>query len=241
MDPKFVGQSVAQEVAETYYSENTFFVVREYLLPNLLSSHRFLTAFQPYNHIRKLTVLCHMYRAELISNRSEGDEIVPSDNARGLQFLTSTYNGLSSLCLLKQRDKLEITIHLESMNIPSFSRPRRRVEFKLREESWMLHFLEVLRQPVYDLLHSGSRVTVYHRNNDSYRYLTKFGDANPNPKDLFQVTAEEWHKEKSEHGVWHFSRNLLDREAIESDETPLCEALGKRWGVQSALGGFRGI
>ncbi|KAF2872187.1 hypothetical protein BDV95DRAFT_38360 [Massariosphaeria phaeospora] len=192
MDPRYMGESMAQEVAETYYSQNHFSVPSyNKHLKGLLSSHPLLPAIRPFDLIRKVDVPIEEFQSAAWLNWEQEKE-----------QLDERYNRLSSLCMLSRRDQVQVKIEL-STQYSAFKSPSHHPENELQEERHILNSLEVMRKPIYDLLHSGSKVILRHEQEPQHedddqvwqwRYLTSFGERNDAVMNVFQLTAEEWQK-----------------------------------------------
>lgn len=192
MNPDFVGDVMAKEVAELYYSMLPFSIdcgeTSEHLLSEYLNGDPFKVSIRPYEHIQKLTVCFHT-----------GED---KDDLEGF------HKKLTPLLSLPQRDKsrihLEITTHSAC-------------------EAYMLNLLEELRQPVYELMHSGATVTVEHvdENYDCFqkrRYLTSQGRYLREDLpivDCFTLSAEQWAQEVKGRRPWetpeHFHHEHVDQ------------------------------
>ena len=143
MDPLAVGLPMVREVAEIYFTQNTFgFALERGDLASTMTDDPFGLGFPPRDYIRSLH-LTTSFR--------------PLDQYRGVteeEVLTLFYEQLKSLTLITRKDRLCVNVLLDT----HFS------DNDTKHERMMLNILEVLRQPIYDLMHAGTKLDLTHHN-----------------------------------------------------------------------------
>jgi len=160
-------------------------------MTKLFKADPFEMGTKPYELIRKFTLAFNFYETNLESE----DELM------------AMYNNLQSLQLLPTKRNHEICIRLETSFHAWGNKP---YPCPMEDRRVMLNILELLRQPVYDLIHRGKAVRVFHANLDhmedpswrpvsdvSVRYVINptRGRGKWWPKgQLFGMTEEEWRK-----------------------------------------------
>ncbi|KAI4689460.1 uncharacterized protein J4E88_002812 [Alternaria novae-zelandiae] len=215
MDPAYFGVQVAQELAEAYYSTNTFYITSDEEMIKLFKADPFQMGTKPYELIRKFTLALNFYETNLES----GDELM------------AMYNNLQSLQLLPTKRNHEICIRLETSFHAWGNKP---YPYSMEDRRVMLNILEVLRQPVYDLIHRGKAIRIFQANLDhmkdpswrqvsdvSVRYLInpKRGRGRWWPRgQLFGMTEEEWRKEKEEASNADPTQHFIFRPRAAEDE-----------------------
>ncbi|KAI4924099.1 hypothetical protein J4E85_008259 [Alternaria conjuncta] len=220
MDPAYFGMQVAQELTEAYYSTNTFYVTSDEEMAKLFKADPFEMGTKPYELIRKFTLAFNFYETNLESK----DELM------------AMYNNLQLLKLLPTKRNHEICIRLETSFHAWGNKP---YPYSMEDRRVMLNILELLRQPVYDLIHRGKAVRVFHANLDhmedpswrqvsdvSVRYLINptRGRGKWWPKgQLFGMTEEEWRKEKQD-GDADPKGHFIFRPRAEEDEQEAANA-----------------
>ena len=176
MNPDLVGLEMARGIAEVYFAESSICLPRAEFLPVLLKFDPFNLGFQPFDSIRRLTIL------------------------ETLDF-HHLHENLMHLCRIKQKGAFELDLRL----LTPFPHPRKNV-ITVQDERRMLCLLEDLRYPIYELIHSGSKVTIWQvipkeeKPSHAHRRITRFSnDIIPTlnirraPEvDFFTLTAEEW-------------------------------------------------
>ena len=191
LDPRNVGPKAALEISKSYYSRNVFDIsvgLDEYA--QVLS--RFLTAppylkesVKPFELVRKVVIRGKLQEVPKLLDKFKiyRDE---RDSDGEIDLLEDWQSSMRDVALIEHTDRLRLEFVLETNfhhTGPSL--------FALREFSQveklrcLLHFLEMLRQPIYDLIHAGAKVTV-----------TLKDDWNAGrPKDLthfFSLTGQMW-------------------------------------------------
>jgi len=197
MDPAYFGVHAAQELAETYYSINSFYITSAQEMSNLFRADPFKLGMKPYQFIRKFTLLLNFSGTEMQSE----DEVA------------TLHKNLQDLQLLPTKRKHEICIRLETafqIGTIKLGGYRYRHPYDMEDERIMLNILESIRRPVYDLIHRGESVRVFQANLDDWctpgqkriedvgiRYLTSAervkGQWGP-PCRFFSMTEGEWQK-----------------------------------------------
>ncbi|KAI4649524.1 hypothetical protein J4E93_003844 [Alternaria ventricosa] len=147
MDPAYFGTQVAQELAEVYYTTNTFYITSDENMSKLFQADPFALGIKPYELILKFTLMLNFYETKLESE----DELM------------AMHKNLQLLQLLPTKRNHEICIRLETSFHPSGNKP---YSYSMEDSRVMLNILELLRQPVYDLLHRGKAIRIFQANLD---------------------------------------------------------------------------
>lgn len=194
LNPAYVGQAMALEIAEAYYSQNIFDVTKAKYLSRLLLTDYHGLGIKPYEWIREVR----------LSLKFGKQDSRPEDE---LETLKKTYAHLRNLCLIRQKNRLKVDIYVHTTfhgqidDDANVDKPR---SYQVDHERRVLNVLEMLRQPVYDLLHAGSKISLVHFNNESiedagmtaFRSLTRHGGLHGADSvtvvDFFCKGKEEW-------------------------------------------------
>ena len=184
MNPAFVGMEMAKEIAAVYWSKNSFMFTTQNELRHALTTDHFGLDVSPFDHIREFVVQVeHHFNAN-----------PPPDEE---SWLHKRFDALQTMCMVKKKDLLKVEIRLST----DFDDPA-----DIEDERCMFNLLEMLRYPVYELLHAGSEVRIeqYNGEEDSLqedvgdRFLTIYSRSwrkeNKPELDFFQMSAEEWEK-----------------------------------------------
>ncbi|KAF2833566.1 hypothetical protein CC86DRAFT_400188 [Ophiobolus disseminans] len=226
MNPAFVGREVAREITAVYWSKNSFMFTSTGEFKEAMANDPFGLGMSPFDHIRTMTILLEY------GYGSHAD----SESA----YFMQTFEESKSLHVIKRKDLLCVEIRLNT----DFR--VRAGAFELEDECRMLNLLEMIRYPVYELLHAGSKIDIMEYNGDggdlAERHLTGYPEstqvgAHPNVN-FFQMNSNEWAKEKDSVGLWDASKNFVLEENNVLDETKLRNALRERWGKTHAMEGF---
>ena len=148
MDPAFVGLEMAKEIAEVYRKKNPFFFSSLPDFVKAMADDHFRPRVRPLDHIRELSIA--------IDYRIEG--------------LAGVYDALQTLGMIKNQDVLKVAILLNT-DFP----PIAPGYLRLDAECTMINLLEMLRCPVYELLHAGSKVVITHFDGDEGGYQEDTG------------------------------------------------------------------
>lgn len=194
MDPAYFGEHVAQELTESYYNINSFYITSAQETSKLFRADPFKLGTRPYQFIRKFTLALNLCEAELQSE----DE------------LATIHKHLQDLELLPAKRKHEICIRLETSFQPGqilLCGSRFRYPYDTEYKRVMLNIFESIRRPVYDLIHRGKSIRVFQANLDDMctprqrtnddvrtRYLTSAERVKHQwwpPRRLFSKTEEE--------------------------------------------------
>ncbi|KAJ4288988.1 hypothetical protein N0V90_011330 [Kalmusia sp. IMI 367209] len=221
MDPTFVGEKMAREIAQIYYKNQVFRFDSLPSLPYVLNDDPFNLELRPAAYIRNISVKCSHYRGAILHER------------------------LMPLLSIERKNVLRVEIHLEANYILSQSDTRRNRLNRIH----MLNLLEALRLPVYNLIHAGSKVMVLQRNkrqgppleSELERVLTPYVDSENISSPIvnfFQLSAREWDLEKFRVGIYDIEEFQLPVKET-TPEVQVTNALKQRWGQEEALGGFR--
>lgn len=185
MDPAYFGTDVAKELAEAYYALNRFALTSEEFLYPFLTFDPLALGIKPYKHIRRL------------------DLTLDFEDPRDVNF-ASVATHLQALQLIpEKRRKMDIHVNLTTSFTPYHNT---KFWYSVGAERIMLNILELLRWPVYELLHKGHAIQVLHENLDGrdrtslqtpQRNLTSYCSSNSkmsHKADFFYMTKEEWLK-----------------------------------------------
>ena len=129
INPEFVGQRIAGEITKVFFAESHFWLTSAEVLPDLLAYDPFNIGFQPFNWIRKLTILEDVSDSRLHDN-------------------------LMQLCRIKRKDLLQIELCFLTSFFTSPMFGNRQLD--------KLQLLEDIRWPVYELIHSCSKVRIWY-------------------------------------------------------------------------------
>jgi hypothetical protein len=200
MNPSYVGKEMAYEIAETYYKENDFWTTTEQYLPKLLFTDYHGIGIKPYEHVRQIR-LCIKING---GGNTPDEELARLDDA---------HTHLRNLCLITHKNSFSIYINLTTFYDPldhSDQSGDPPMLYAIDDERRMFNVLEMFRQPVYELLHAGSQVTILHSNrkwwnaddqseddpDTGYRTLTKYGrfrgDVTVAENNFFCMNKEIW-------------------------------------------------
>ncbi|CAN9354483.1 unnamed protein product [Alternaria sp. RS040] len=238
MDPSYFGTDVAIELAEAYYALNRFALTSEQFLYPFLTFDPLALGIKPYEHIRRL---------DLTLDFEDAHDVNFADVATHLQALQ---------LIPSKRRKMDIYVNLTTSFTPYVNT---KFKYSVEAERIMLNILELLRWPIYELLHKGHAVQVLHENVDGedrtspqipQRNLTSYcssGSKMSHMADFFYMTKEEWLKEKGRETVADpashhiFSLSAVGDEVYHADEMlekVVRRALKRRWDKDHALKGF---
>jgi hypothetical protein len=202
MNPSYVGKEMANEIAETYYKENKFWITTEQYLSKLLLTDCHGIGIKPYEHIRTIRLNIKL---------GVGGYAVDEEFER----LDDIHRHLRNLCLITRKDLFTVYITLTTFFDALDHRDQtgnRIMIYSIDDERRMLNVLEMFRQPVYELLHEGSQVTILHLNrkwwnaddqstddpDTGYRTLTKYGrfrgDVTVAENNFFHVDKKTWER-----------------------------------------------
>ncbi|KAH8726403.1 hypothetical protein GQ44DRAFT_725988 [Phaeosphaeriaceae sp. PMI808] len=222
LNADFVGQGMARENAELFYSINSGFYIQNALyLTDFLTNDRTRTGLKPYEHIRGPISL-----GIWTAIAQDPDEPAWQNTENEVAFLNKIYSIVSSLTLLACKSQVHLCLRFTTA-----PRYHSRIEGKRR----LHNILETLREPFYRLIHGGWTTFIWHRadlqqrtgqliSRDPYRY--------------FAMSKEGWDREKRTHGPdWLPSENFILREELESEGTEerLLKCLEQRWGHMELL------
>ncbi|KAH6868351.1 hypothetical protein BKA58DRAFT_459082 [Alternaria rosae] len=153
MDPAYFGEHVAQELTESYYNINSFYITSAQETSKLFRADPFKLGTRPYQFIRKFMLALNLCEAELQSE----DE------------LATIRKHLQDFELLPAKRKHEICIRLETsfqLGQILLGGSRFRYPYDMEHERVILNVLESIRRPVYDLIHRGKSIRVFQVNLD---------------------------------------------------------------------------
>jgi hypothetical protein len=174
MNPAFVGMSMAIEIAEVYYAQNRFYCTTETDLKEMLLGDPFDLGIKPFEHIRRLCVRVDVPRRAYTT-------------CTEYEILAGKYDCIKLLDMITHKRQLSIKIIL-------ITDLTNQGGDKLDNERQMYNILEMIRQPVYDLMFTGSHVEVRQVDDEpnavGHRPLSD-GESN---RLFFGLTEEEWLK-----------------------------------------------
>ena len=196
LNPDFVGLDMAREGAEIYYQKNTF-QLHDSQLKDLFQP-QYDHGMDPTQYLRKLSVAVRyaditddlQYGSENFFNvsrpyleRDPDKYISPTEE---LALYEERREALYHILRLQRREQLAIFITLDTVMTGS--------QVRFANHRHLFNILEMVREPVYELMHAGADVSVRQFN---VRHDT-FRDFVPTPRDpnhnIFKLTKEEWEK-----------------------------------------------
>ncbi|KAI4693858.1 uncharacterized protein J4E84_002434 [Alternaria hordeiaustralica] len=212
MDPAYFGAHAAQELTETYYSINSFYITSAQEMSNLFRADPFKLGMKPYQFIRKFTLVLNFSGTGMQSE----DEVA------------ALHNNLQDLQLLPPKRKHEICIRLETafqIGEIKLGGYRYRHPYDMEDERVMLNILESIRRPVYDLLHRRKSVRVFQANLEDWctpRQKTiedeKEEDADGDPARHYVLRPPNLASDKDKHNTNEDSEEDEEATDEESDE-----------------------
>ena len=179
MNPAFVGKEMAHEVSEAFYSELYFEVADcdEDVVAALTQSPN--VQVRPCDFLRTLNIEVRFWDSDPYQDRDSFWD----GFATRYKEIANAANAVSGL--VKRLDRLTVNVSVGT-NIPLSQLEALDVEKK------MVIIMEVLRYPVYELIHACKKVHVQYTNNDS-----EGGQEDTGFRDLdawFGLSREEWEK-----------------------------------------------
>lgn len=175
-ESSYVGDAVAREAAETYYTTNTFHIHRNNPgrgLYRLLTQRDPRFDIAPHTLIRNLCIdiqlrdFCPSTRWSMKESR---------DERRKLNYLHSML--MKSFALVERKERLHVRFVVTCNFMPHFSEGAR-----CQNEWSVLNMFEALREPVYTLMYAGARVGLYYRDERNVM-LDRSG--------IFHLDESEW-------------------------------------------------
>lgn len=223
LNHEYVGQGMAREIAEIFYSVNNF-TIRHKELKEFLLLDRTQTDMKPYEYIRR--EICVI----VSTTQCNGDtERAWQTTQNEIEFLTGIYEELKSLMLITRKSDVSIEIWLVTSQ-PGWNE-------HLAGERRFYNIMESIRAPIYDLIHAGVDITVTHD------YMSTGCELNISKGSLnfFSMSKEEWEKEKREYSPdWMPSMNFITREEVGtrakeqgSRRRHIKKLLKQRWGHEN--------
>lgn len=216
LNPSYVGKGMARDLAEIYYSSYSFGLDMR-VLKTFLHDDPTDTGFKPAEHIRKqlyidvvTTRCCGWIEGAWASTKSETD------------FLHRIYTTLGELRLLSHIQEIPIRMNIKT-SPPSY-------DSQIEGDRRFYNIMETVREPIYDLLHSGVNLEVWHYKVSSgkTRIISK------EPWNFFRASKESWQDERQTHGPsWRPSSNFVTREDCNQDT--LRQLLAQRWGLTELM------
>lgn len=179
LNPEYVGSDMAREAAEVFYSMNEVWVSHE-SLSEFLTFDRTQSGFKPYEYVRGAL------EVHISTTCGNGDnERAWSNTENETTFLNGIYTNLNALTRVKRKQQLHANIRLckgAPLHATQYTGERR-----------FYNIMEVMRSPIYDLIHGGVKVDVEHMkaSNHSRRSFTE-GEANH-----FGMKKSAWEEEQN--------------------------------------------
>jgi hypothetical protein len=222
LNSSYVGKDMARNLAEIYYSSYGFELQMQNM-KSFLYDDRTETGFKPVEHIRKkLDIFIQATRNNGRLERAWAS----TDNET--EFLNRIYFILRDLLLLSHIREIPIIIRISTCSpswAPSMEGDRR-----------FYNVMEAVREPIYDLLHNGVDLEVWHvasASNES-RLISK------EPWNFFSAGKELWQDERQTHGPsWRPSSNFVTKEDCQQDT--LQQLLVQRWGFTESIDSYGGM
>jgi hypothetical protein len=176
MNPAFVGMPMAMEVAEVYYAQNWFYCTTEMDLKEMLLGDPFDLGIKPFEHIRRLRVRVDIPR-QAFTSCTEHEVLADKDeHIKLLDVITH-----------KRQLSIEIILTTDITNQGGD---------KLDNEIQMYNILEMIRQPVYDLIFAGTHVEVRQVDDEHNAVGNRpLSDSDSN-RTFFRLTKEVWSEVK---------------------------------------------
>jgi hypothetical protein len=219
LNPSYVGKDMARDLAEIYYSSYGFGLQIKNM-KSFLHDDRTETGFKPVEHIRKKLDI--FVQTTMGNGRLEG-AWASTDNET--EFLDRIYTTLRDLLLLSHIREIPITIRIGTCS------PLR--EPQMEGDRRFYNVMEAVREPIYDLLHAGIELEVWHvaLSSNKSRVISK------EPWNFFRVSKELWQDERQTHGSsWRPSSNFVTREDCQQDT--LQQLLVQRWGFAESIDSY---
>ncbi|CAI6342592.1 unnamed protein product [Periconia digitata] len=219
LNPSYVGKAMARDLAEIYYSSYGFGLEMRNM-HSFLHVDRTETGFKPLEHIRK--ELSIQVRTTM-GNGSKERAWAGTDNET--EFLNRIYTNLRDLLLLSHIQEIPIIITI----ITGSPLWRGATEGDRR----FYNVMEAVREPIYDMLHAGVNLEVWHIASPSHksRIISK------GPWNFFNTSKELWHEERQSHGPsWRPSFNFITIEDCQEDT--LYQLLVQRWGFTESIDSY---
>ncbi|KAF2658216.1 hypothetical protein K491DRAFT_690371 [Lophiostoma macrostomum CBS 122681] len=224
INAEFVGSGLAREIADIFYTSNRF-SLSAYQLRDFLTVDRTQSGMKPYEFVSgQLEV---DITTNFCESSSEGIWPISEDE---ITFLDGLYTQLKTLTLIPPYDNssMLITLHASPSIRGSDLEGYRRLH----------NVLEAVRTPIYDLMHAGWNIQMWHskalsRLQQSIQLL---------PYDLLALEQAEWKQEKrSDRSRWlpSTSGNLVLRE--EYEEARLHALFKLRWAYASSPEDFEKV
>lgn len=219
LNSSYAGRGMARDLAEIYYSSYGFGLQMKNM-KSFLHDDRTGTGFKPLEHIRKKL---DIYVQTTMGNGSM--ELAWADTDNETEFLNRIYTNLRDLLLLSHIREIPIIIRI-STGSPLWSSA---TEGNRR----FYNVMEAVREPIYDMLHAGVHLEVWHVASSSHksRVISK------GPWNFFPISKELWQEERQRHGPsWRPSSNFITREDCQQDT--LHDLLVKRWGFTESIDSY---
>ncbi|KAF1849775.1 uncharacterized protein K460DRAFT_411598 [Cucurbitaria berberidis CBS 394.84] len=236
MDPAFVGEDMAKEIAEVYYSKSNFYFVENTLIPDLIKGDPFDIGIKPFQHIRRLNITFSL-------------RDIPQSKELQILELFEIFSQLLPLLQISRLELLRVQFIVET----DFRKP-----YSIDDECLMLNFLETIRIPMYMLLWQESKVSLRQFDFGSREvpsrwltcyeeggHLTTRHETHTFDTNFFQGTDEIVFKTLEELGDFDLARNyvFVDDDGTGDDQTEaeavaeerLRRLLRTRWGKEHAL------
>jgi hypothetical protein len=219
LNPSYVGKDMARDLAEIYYSSYGFGLQIKNM-KSFLHDDRTETGFKPMEHIRnKLDIFV---QTTMGNGRLEG-AWASTDNEK--EFLDRIYTTLKDLLLLSHIHEIPIIIRV-STGSPLW-------EPQMEGDRRFYNVMEAVREPIYDLLHAGIDLEVWHIASSSHKSRV----VSKGPWNFFRLSKELWEEERQTHGLsWTPSSNFVIREECQQDE--LQRLLVQRWGFTESIDSY---
>lgn len=196
MSPDNLGHAVAVEVAEIYYSKNTFnvaFGAAEYekVLETFLSSDQFGLNIKPCDHIRNL-IVCLRYE-ELENDLKKSDD----EEDRQSLFM-ALHRSLGPLSVIKKNPRLKTEVKLKTQFHLDFDGRRMRSPRydNVGNNHMFANIMEALWGPIYQFMLTGNALRVMHYNSfplDSLPWSVKRKKIWKQELTSCFETAKPWH------------------------------------------------
>lgn len=220
MNPEYVGHGLARDISEILYNMKDF-RVDIFHLEEMLLLDRSQTGLKPYEHIcRRISVRIPttMWKA----SKKQAWKSTEYENT----FLDILYKQLNLLKLITQDSKVSLELELLTTS-SSYSQPE-------AGERRFYNIMESVRAPIYDLIHGGYAIKIFHTNMSNKRRVL----ISEEPLNYFRLSKEEWEFEKAGHNDdWLPSKEFFPRERLHerTGQEQLFELLKSRWGHEKSL------
>ncbi|KAF2870835.1 hypothetical protein BDV95DRAFT_595514 [Massariosphaeria phaeospora] len=242
LNPAYMGDDIALEASETYYTHNKFSVCNwdekqdmesfflddtGYNFSECKSENGRLqhpTGMIPGDFVRKLEIYIKCEHYDSSTGRDTG--FFCNEKEKG--FIWRLYDSLRAVRFLWSRHQYQMEVEFVIMT--SLQDPKYHPESNQRV---FINILDMVREPVYSFIHLGHTVRVFHRNvteDHSFRDITG----------IFTMSAAQWEQEEEirKSNWWSFLCHYINSTMVgyvkvgyTEDEAPAI--LNERWGLKT--------